>query len=159
MDRRYIAVVALSLPLLWGAACSGTDARGREPDRLMAVLTGNPEADGSPSERIVVTWVFRAEDCLSCQAFPGEIRRVLKDHVGSIRFAAVQVGEPDDTAVTNAFFRREQLNPHYIQMSPAAYRATFGILPLPAIYVVVNGRLLRVEFGDNAGAIPSSVSS
>lgn len=156
MDSRHIALVALWLPYLFVAGCSPTDSGATETSQLVRVLSGVSEEEVFSSKPVIVTWVFRTEDCLTCQAFPAEIRRALKEHGESIRFAAIQVGAPGDTTVAKAFFERERLNPRYVQVRSNDYRATFGDLPLPAIYVIVNGRLVRAEFGDHAGAIRDS---
>lgn len=153
MDRRHIALGTLWLLLVLLSGCTAVDTEDFGSDALINALSANTDDDFPSRESVIITWVFRAEDCLTCQAFPIEIRKILDKHGAAVRFAAIQVGEAADTAIASAFFRRERLSPHYRQMERSGYRALFGDLPVPAIFVTINGRLALAEFGDNAGTI------
>ena len=50
------------------------------------------------SSELVMAWVFRTDDCLSCQGWSWAFRRIQQNHKGKVKLYAVHVGE-DEAAV------------------------------------------------------------
>jgi hypothetical protein len=126
--------------------------RTRDYDSRVVDLLSNhsnlPGEHQSQGTNVTIGWVFRAEDCLTCQNFQGELRHILGVHGSQVNFVAVHVGEKADTLLATAFFHRERLDPVLVNLAANEYRKLFGAMPLPALYVVVNSKLVHVAFGD-----------
>jgi hypothetical protein len=120
---------------------------------LLILYRGGPnwlpvlhEGDASPAvwrtsdpAEVLVGWVFKAEDCLSCYTPASALRHLQGEYGSRVRIAAVLVGR--DSATANSFLRRERLNVQLTSLSTLGYRKQFRWTPTPALYVVRDGEI------------------
>lgn len=89
---------------------------------------------------LLVGWVLRAEDCLSCTT-PTTAFRQMKAKYGD-RVKIVGVGVATDSAAVESFLRRERLQVQMTYLDRLAYHRQFGWSPVPAVYVVRDGKVV-----------------
>lgn len=127
MARRTLAV---ALGLL--AACGG------EPAALTpgAPVPAGWQARGAPG-RPAVVWVFRTEDCLSCQSLDYSLRRLQRTRGDRVSLVAVHVGRTADAGIPAAFFASRRVRTSAaIDVTPRRFRRQFGDVTLPALLLV-----------------------
>jgi hypothetical protein len=107
-----------------------------------AVLAGR----GTP---VTVAWIVGEKDWLTCRPPTRELRRALARHGARVEVVAVSVGTRP--RMLHAFFRRERLAPRMEHLTEAEYRRVFGRAPLPALYVVADGRIVGAMAGPETG--------
>lgn len=95
---------------------------------------------------MVVAWIFRAEDCLSCNTPVRPFRQLQARYADRVRFQALAVSDaPDDRALVASFLKRERLLSFETRLLDLGqYRGSFGQQTLPAVVVLAGGRLLGV---------------
>jgi len=128
MERRQAALVGLILAL--AAACGGPPSA--------SLATGQPvPPEWRPQHsagRTAVIWVFRTEDCLTCQAFDYSLRRLQRAHAGEVALVAVHVGHRRDAEIPRAFFASRRLElAATAEIPPRRFRRRYGDAPLPAL--------------------------
>lgn len=129
MDRRAIAAVAL----LALAGCSGGS---REHVSLANGATVPsewlpPSAQDGPG----VVWVFRTNDCLTCQSLDYSIRRMQRVH-REVPLTTVHVGKVADAEIPRAFFRNRRLAAaSAVDVPPGEFRRTYGDVTFPVLLI------------------------
>lgn len=127
MERRTPALVALAL--LAAAACGGDPAR-LEPGEPVPAAWGT---DGRPA----IVWVFRTEDCLSCQALDYSLRRLQRTRGADVSLVAVHVGRESDSGIAAAFFASRRLAlAARTDVSPRRFRRAYGEVTMPVLLLV-----------------------
>jgi hypothetical protein len=128
MERRKRAAIVGLLALAAGA-CGGEPARLDAGQPVPAEWRAGP-ADGRPS----VIWIFRTEDCLTCQALDYSLRRLQRAHAGEVSLVAVHVGRHKDAGIPQAFFTSRRLKLSTMaEVSPRAFRRRYGDAVLPVL--------------------------
>ncbi|HEX2209767.1 MAG TPA: hypothetical protein VHG93_18950 [Longimicrobium sp.] len=113
-------------------------------------LTGAPATADS---QVVLVWLFRTADCLTCQSLDYAIRRIQAGG-DAPPFAAVHVGRTDGESVPRHFFRGRRIRvASLVTVSPGEFRGAAGSTPLPAL-LVTRGR--RVAW---TSALPRGVTT
>lgn len=148
MVRRPVAL-ALSLAALALAAVTALGV-ARRPGPALAVGDAFPAgvAPAAAARGVVLAWVFRSEDYLTCAAPAAELRRVQRA-LGAVRVVAVAVGD-EHREWLPAFFRRERVDVDAAYLDLPVYRDRFGGSPLPALYLLRDGRVHRIIFAGDA---------
>lgn len=89
--------------------------------------------DGRPA----VVWVFRTEDCLSCQALDYSLRRLQRTRGADVSLVAVHVGRASDGGIPAAFFASRRLDlAARTDVSPRRFRRAYGDVTLPVLLLV-----------------------
>jgi hypothetical protein len=140
--RTFTAVAAGLLFALVAANCSEEKREG------YALLPGNPvpaswfppASDTTPSTFVV--WLFRTEDCLSCQSMDYPLRRVQANFGAAVPLVAVHIGSPADSTIPRALFLDKRLRAHHLTITPQEYERNFLDPVAPSVYVVRDGRIV-----------------
>lgn len=102
------------------------------------------------ADRVVVVWLFKREDCLSCMRFPAALRAAQKNAgAGSFSFVAVLVSDsstPPDWLPR--YFMKERLTPTIHVVEQHELHQDLGNLTLPTLLVVVDGSVHAMSDGD-----------
>jgi len=149
MVRRTAQVTLAGGALLLCALA--TLAVARRPGPPLAAGSTLPPAlvrPGAPDE-VVLAWVFRTGDYLSCAAPIAELRRAQHALGPKVRVAAVVVGARHRGWVP-AYFRRERVSAEVAYLDVDEYRRVLGASPLPALYLVRGGTIRNVLFAGHA---------
>jgi len=136
-----VAISLLSLSLLLGGCSSPAE-------RSYTLSSGDsiPENWIPGTTREVpgtfFVWLFRTEDCLTCQVMDYQMRRVQAQFGEAIPLVAVHVGVEADSTVPQAFFARTRLRvSRQVMITPREYERNFTKAEVPSIYLVHNGRI------------------
>lgn len=100
-------------------------------------------------------WLFKTENCLSCQMMDYHVRRVQVKFGADVPLVAVHVGADADSLIPRSFFFQKRLDvSRTITVAPREFGARFSQTDLPAVLVVSNGRIAwsSVSVGGPAGA-------
>lgn len=116
---------------------------GAEIARLLSSKAGADVNESNPE--IVIAWVFRTEDCLSCQGWSWAFRRIQQKYAEQVKLYALHVG--DDVSAVDEFFRRERLAGSLVHLRPREYRRVFGSTALPALYLLKGETVVAVRSG------------
>ncbi|HEX8391924.1 MAG TPA: hypothetical protein VF665_06130 [Longimicrobium sp.] len=138
MGTRPIALIGgLVLSI---AACAGTpEAALLKPgSTIPAVWRDSTSAGGGPT----LFWVFRTNDCLTCQNLDYQVRRVQRRFGGRLHFVAVHVGSPRDESIPRAYLRERRVRAELRTVSSAEMRRVLPDGAIPAIYLA-DGALIR----------------
>ena len=122
-------------------------AVARRPAPALAPGSAFPAAlarPGAPDE-VVLAWVFRTNNYLSCLAPVVELRRAQQASGGKVRVVAVAVGS-EHRAWVPAFFRRERIQAEVAYVDVDGYRRLLASSPVPALYLVQEGTIRKVLF-------------
>jgi hypothetical protein len=134
MERsRSARSVRWTRALVLGAVLGGADVNCAGSKALNAHSTA-PGVLRPVHSLALVTWVLRAEDCLSCRTPASVLRRVAGRYAPNVEVSVLLVGT-DDRLVYD-YLAAERLPAQVKRISKARYRAEFGNSPLPALYVV-----------------------
>lgn len=96
-----------------------------------------------PDCTVAVSWVFRRQDCVSCQDFPTKLRRLRSLGVQPFNFIGVLVHD-DEAPWLPEFLTKFRLRATARKMTTSEYEAAFGRDQTPTLYVTVNGCVHRV---------------
>ena len=143
---RSPARLALTAAAL-AAAAMATLAVARRPGPSVGPGSAFPAALARSGGRgeVMLAWVFRSEDYLSCSAPAVELRRVQRALGGRVRVVAVAVGS-EHRGWVPAFFRRERVRAEIAYVDVGEYHRLLGGSPLPAMYLVQDGTIRKVFF-------------
>jgi hypothetical protein len=148
MVRRTAAAALTGAALAFCAATAAAVARNPgpalRPGDVLPVGQAAPRGDG-----VVLAWVFRSQDYLTCAAPAAELRRVQRAFGADVRIVAVAVGSEHRDWLP-AFFRRERVDVRPVFLEEDEYHARFGGSPLPAMYLLRDGRIDRIIFAGEA---------
>lgn len=138
MDARALAAVVI-LAGSATVACEPTDPAPRaslvQGDSVPSAWQPLPGGRGGP----YVLWLFRTEDCLSCQALDYEFRRVQRRYGAGVPLVAIHVGRDGDAGVARTFLRTRRVNARVVTVAPFEYERSPAPSRLPSVHVV-NGR-------------------
>jgi hypothetical protein len=140
MDTRALAALGLVAATM---ACS-PDSERAATTSPMALHSAVPAAwHPIPAARAstFMLWVFRTEDCLSCQALDYELRRVQRRYGHRIPLVAVHIGGAKHESVARAFLTTRRVQASLVTVPPSEYRRLFGESVLPSVHVVQEGRI------------------
>lgn len=112
-------------------------------------------ADGQTGPFVV--WLFRSRDCLTCESFDYEVRRVQLRYGQRVPLLAVLMGPASDTTIARRFLASRRLKAYLL-------RTTVRFSPAPLLLVVRRDRIvwLRSSLGGaelNAIGLDSSVTA
>lgn len=101
-----------------------------------------------------MAWLFRTEDCLSCDSFDYAVRRSQASLPLAVPLVAVHVGSVGDEQVPRSFFaaRRIRVDRH-LTVTPREFRRMAGASALPAVVLVKEGRIAWTS------SVPQGVST
>jgi hypothetical protein len=99
-------------------------------------------------------WVFRTDDCLSCQAVDYPVRRVQSKFGAGVPFVAVHVGQTSEREIPRAFFSARRIRvDRLVEISPDQWAAEFPGTVLPSLFVIKNADIYwSSTFFGRAGA-------
>jgi hypothetical protein len=105
MDRRRARARAALILALAAAGCAG------EPPVPLTAGAAVPAEwrARDAADRPSVIWIFRTEDCLTCQALDYSLRRLQRAHAGEVALVAVHVGHAEHAEIPRAFFANRRL--------------------------------------------------
>lgn len=102
---------------------------------------GTRALDLAGDDRLVVRWVFRDADLMSCRT-PAYTLRHLRSRFGdSIELVALGIGVDEPSA--RAFLRAQRLDVKFVSLSEAEYRKHFTQPPVPGIVVLVGQHVVE----------------
>lgn len=134
--ERPAAGLVVALIAAAAAACGGEAADALPPgaltpgEALPSAWRPLPASGGTSS----VVWIFRTDDCLSCQAMDYSLRRLQAAYGGRVALVAVHVGRGEDASIPAAFFAGKRLETAAaVDVSPRAFRRAFGDVTLPVL--------------------------
>jgi hypothetical protein len=162
MDRRSIAIIIASLCSL--ASCTpdaAPHASVQVGDRLpMEWRSGSNAGSAAP----VLVWVFRTDDCLTCQQLDYEVRRAQRRYGERLSVTAVHVGSERARKIPEAFLAERRVRASLITISPARSRVIVSDSMLPAVYladrdVVLWSRSLRTGWKTLEAELDSALAS
>lgn len=129
MERRARAAV---LMLLAAIACSAPVDALTPGESLPAEW--RPAGSGA---NLSVVWIFRTDDCLSCQAMDYSLRRLQGAYGRRVALVAVHVGREADAGIPAAFFASRRLQTAAaVDVSPRTLRRVYGDVSLPVLLLV-----------------------
>jgi hypothetical protein len=137
MERRTRAALVGLLAL--ATACGGGDPARLHTGAAVPAEWRAGARDGRPS----VIWVFRTEDCLTCQALDYSLRRLQRSHAVDVSLVAVHVGRREHAGIPRAFFASRRLVPAAaVDVSPRAFRRRYGDATLPVLLLARGDSIL-----------------
>lgn len=90
-----------------------------------------------------LVWVFRTEDCLTCQGFDFALRRLQRTYGSAVPLAAVHVGHAAHASIPRAFFsRRRVVLSAETRIDPREFSRRYGEVAMPALLAVREGRIV-----------------
>lgn len=134
MERAAVAgLVAL---IVAAAACGGDPPPGSVARGALAPGEVLPAAwrtlPGSGTDAVV--WVFRTDDCLTCQAMDYSLRRLQRTYGNRVALVAVHVGSEADASIPAAFFASRRLTTTAaMNIAPRDFRRVYGDVTLPVL--------------------------
>jgi hypothetical protein len=136
-----LVVLALLSP---AAVCWRTGTRETSPH----VLPGAPmpRLGVAPLSARGLVWVLQPADCIACQSPSRRLRTLQRALRSELDLVAVVVGGDavaDSTFVASCL-RQERLAAPVHHLSTAAYQNAFGDAPIPALYLVRDGRVVDI---------------
>ena len=154
MVARTTALTVLALAA--AAACARGEAAVSTLDVGQAVPREWTEA--APRDQgLSLVWVFRTDDCLTCQAADYPLRQVQARFGDQVPLVAVHVGAEADSTIPNAFMRTRRLRTaERFTVSPRAFRRAHGDAALPTVVLVKGDTIVWTSTirAGNAGAGP-----
>lgn len=77
-------------------------------------------------------WVFRSQDCLSCQSTDFILRKAQRVTAGRLSITAIHVGWEGDSLVARSFLEKARLVANVVHLSPKSYASYWpGKTPPP----------------------------
>lgn len=130
MERRARAAVLIAI--LAATAC------GQPP---AALAPGGMLPDGwhsrAASAQPAVVWIFRTDDCLSCEAMDYSLRRLQRAYGDRVGLIAVHVGREADAGIPAAFFASRRLRTAAaVDVPRRTFRRVYGDVSLPVLLLV-----------------------
>lgn len=98
------------------------------------------QAAGSGS---ALVWVFKTQDCLTCEAFDFTLRRLQRTYGRAVPLGTVHVGHAEHASIPRDFFtsRRVEVAAE-TRISPRDFQREYGEVTLPALLAVRDGRIV-----------------
>jgi hypothetical protein len=125
------------LVLLAAAACTSSNEELRAGGTVPAEWLTAGGAPAVPAGQTTLVWVFRTDDCLTCQSFDYAVRRLQATYGDSLPFVAVHVGDAARERVPRSFFRARRIQvARSVTLSPRRFRRSHRETGLPALLVV-----------------------
>jgi hypothetical protein len=132
-----VAAVTAATACSRGAGKTGTLAAGQA---IPADWAGTTAAAASPA---ALVWVFRTEDCLTCQSADYALRRVQARFGERVPFLAVHVGTLGDSTIPKAFFRARRLRvDRLVTVSPRDFARQHGEAVVPSFLLLSAGTIV-----------------
>jgi hypothetical protein len=129
------ALAAWLAALLLGACSRAPPPQIVVGDRAPAVVTRAVSAE------IVIAWISRPEDYLACRSPAAVLRQLQRRYDGRLKIAAVAVA--GDPRLAAAFVHAERLDATVVPISLELFEREFAASPLPGLYVIRDGRVVR----------------
>lgn len=95
----------------------------------------NPDA-------LQAVWVFRTQDCLSCQSFDFLIRRAQQRSSGKLSVSAIHVGREADSLIPRSFLDHARIAAEIIHLPPTVYEEYWPGRQPPNLFLVENGHVV-----------------
>jgi hypothetical protein len=138
MGARSLAALGA---LLVAAAC------GNAAPRLTLRAGDAVPAAWLPAERAgsgsALVWVFKTQDCLSCEAFDFTLRRLQRTYGRTVPLGTVHVGHAEHANIPRDFFTARRVAvAAETRISPGDFRRDYGEVTLPALLAVRGGRIV-----------------
>ena len=153
MGRRAPSTLAL-LILLAAGACASSAEELRAGGTVPAEWLTAGGAPAMPARQTTLVWVFRTDDCLSCQSFDYAVRRLQATYGDSVPFVAVHVGDAAREQVPRSFFRARRIQvARSVTLSPRRFSRSYRETGLPALLVVRGSTVAW------SSSLPSGVAS
>lgn len=126
-----------ALLLVCGTGCGEAADEVVVTDTVPAEWIARP---GAFAQSTTLVWLFRTDDCLTCQSFDYAVRRLQAIYGDSVPFVAVHIGDASREQVPRSFFRSRRISvARLITVPPRSFRRSDREGKLPAL-LVVHGR-------------------
>jgi len=148
MVRRTIIALSLSAAAL-GSPGLGTSAAA-QASASFAVMRGSPAprlSNARSESQLVVQWVFRAADLLTCRTSAAELRHAQMQFGNHVQVSVVAVDV--DPGVVRALLRSERVVADVVHLSEREYARDFGAVQTPVVFVVRSGRVTEMFASGN----------
>ena len=144
MDCRKTASAGL-VAVATAVACENVRLAG-----LATVGTSAPQALHSVGDTLVVAWIFRIADVLSCQSAGPLLREVQKYEGDRVAIRVIAIG--DASELVQDYFRVQRIRAQVRYVPGASFREGFGDLKLPALFLVRDGVVRGIWTGSSTVA-------
>lgn len=142
---RRIQVGSLSLlGLLSSLSCAAPKEVGDWMDEL-------PDANAPQA-----VWVFRSQDCLSCQSTDFFLRKAQRITAGRLSITAIHVGWDDDSLVARSFLEKARLVANVVHLSPTTYASYWPGKTPPHLLLLKDRRVVWDQEGENPAQADST---
>jgi hypothetical protein len=154
MDRRAFARLAL---LMVVAGCSAGERKYAPLTRgaaLPAEWLPEASADGPG-----VVWIFRTDDCLTCESLDYSLRRLQRAHP-EVPLSTIHVGRLDDAGIPRAFLADRRISAAAnVDIPPKQFRRIYGEITLPALVIRNGDRITWSSIGSRSGLGRATIDS
>ena len=100
-------------------------------------VQGLPDPDA-----LQAVWVFRTQDCLSCQSYDYLIRRAQQRSLGRLAVSAIHVGWEADSLIPRSLFDHARIAAEIVHLPPRDYEELWPGRDPPNLFLVHNGRVV-----------------
>lgn len=152
MGCRAFAALALL------ALCTGcSDAPGEQQSLAQGATI---PAEWLPPSRVEgpgIIWVFRTDDCLTCQSLDYSLRRLQRTY-HHVSLSTVHVGRREDAGIPKAFFANRRISVNSgVDLSPRQFRKEYGDVTLPVLLIRDGARITWSSAGASQPALTRAV--
>jgi len=127
--RAFAALVLLTF-------CTGCSDGPAEQQSLAQGAT--VPAEWLPPTRVEgpgIIWIFRTDDCLTCQSIDYSLRRLQRTY-RDVSLSTVHVGRREDAGIPKAFFANRRISVNSgVDLSPRQFRKQYGDVTLPVLLI------------------------
>ena len=154
MDRRAFA--GLALLMLVGGCSQGE--REYAPLTRGAALPAEWLSGALPDGPGVV-WIFRTDDCLTCESLDYSLRRLQRAHP-EVPLSTVHVGRLEDAGIPRAFLADRRISAAAnVDVPPKQFRRMYGEITLPALIIRNGERITWSSIGSRSGLSRATIDS
>jgi hypothetical protein len=114
---------------------------------------------GSASDGPGIVWIFRTDDCLTCESLDYSLRRLQRSHP-EIPLSTVHVGRADDAGIPRAYLADRRVTvAAVINIPPKVFRRAYGEVTLPALVIRKGDEITWSSIGSRSGLTRATIDS
>lgn len=138
--KRFLApMLAATLTAGWAGVEEG----------VSSAATGNERIEASEADTgdLVIRWVFRQGDLMSCRTSARDLRHVLFNHGERVQMIAIAIDS--DPRYVQGFFRAERLRGEVEYLTERQFRRRHGSVPYPSVAIIRDNRVVELFAAGN----------
>lgn len=140
------------------AFCTGCSDGPAEQQSLARGAT--VPAEWLPPSRVEgpgIIWVFRTNDCLTCQSLDYSLRRLQRTY-HDVALSTVHVGSRADAGIPKAYFANRRISVSSgVDLSPRQFRKDYGDVTLPVLLIRDGAEITWSSVGASQPALTRTI--